>query len=250
MIVVFVVMVSSASPTTYGLLGMLASRSWTGYELTQQLHRSLRFVWPSSEGHLYREQKKLVDLGWATVHDEPAGKRSRKRYSITPTGREALRDWHATAPSEPRLEIEGILRVFYGDSSTPSDLAASLATTAEQAEAMLQELLGFVDEYLDDGGPLWMLENEVGGPGQERLAVHGRPQYPERLHVVAMAIELTTELLEVISRLGSRFSTEVREWTSTSSVELTPGTRDRLEGVREAHGTAADDPNGAVLPGP
>ena len=39
----------------------------TGYELTQQVRRSLRFVWPSSEGHLYREQKRLLELGWATV---------------------------------------------------------------------------------------------------------------------------------------------------------------------------------------
>ena len=56
---------SSASPTTYGLLGLLAVRSWTGYELTRQVRRSLRFVWSSSEGHLYREQKRLVERGWA-----------------------------------------------------------------------------------------------------------------------------------------------------------------------------------------
>ena len=215
---------------------MLASRSWTGYELTQQLHRSLRFVWPSSEGHLYREQKKLVELGWATVEDEPAGKRTRKRYTITPDGRDALRAWLSTAPGEPRLEIEGILRLFYGDNGTPSDLANSLAATSMQAESMLRELLGFVDEYLEDGGPLWMLENEVGGPGQERLTFHGRTQYPERLHVVAMAIEMTTAVLAVVSQLGSRYDAEVRDWTSTSAIELTTDTRDRLERVREQHG--------------
>ena len=60
------------STTTYGLLGLLAVRSWTGYELTQQMRRSLRFVWSSSEGHLYREQTGLVELGWAAVEDEQA----------------------------------------------------------------------------------------------------------------------------------------------------------------------------------
>ncbi len=229
-------MVSNVSPTTYGLLGMLASRSWTGYELTQQLHRSLRFVWPSSEGHLYREQKKLVNLGWATVEDEPTGKRTRKRYTITPDGRSALRDWLGTSPGEPRLEIEGILRLFYGDSGTPSDLAASLATTSLQAESMLRELLVFVDEYLEDGGPLSMLENGVGGPGQERLTFRGRTQFPERLHVVAMAIELTTALLAVLIRIASSFGAEVSEWASTSAVELTSNTRSRLERVHAQHG--------------
>ena len=96
---------SNASATTYGLLGMLAVRSWTGYELTQQIRRSLRFVWPSSEGHLYREQKRLVDLGWATVEDEPTGQRSRKRYSITQEGRAALESWLATEPEEPHFQV-------------------------------------------------------------------------------------------------------------------------------------------------
>ena len=83
-------MAKKTSPTTFGLLGLLAVRSWTGYELTQQLQRSLRYVWSASEGHLYRQQSHLVDLGWASVEDEPAGERTRKRYSITPEGREAL----------------------------------------------------------------------------------------------------------------------------------------------------------------
>jgi len=211
---------------------MLASRSWTGYELTQQLNRSLRFVWPSSEGHLYREQKKLVGLGWATVEEEPAGKRTRKKYTITRDGRNALREWLSTEPGEPRLEIEGILRMFYGDSGTPSNLADSLATTSKQAEAMLLELLGFVEDYLEDGGPLWMLENGVGGPGQERLTFKGRTQYPERLHVVAMAIEWTTALLSAVSQHGSEYETEVRDWASTSAIELTSDTRRRLERVQ------------------
>src|SRR5680860_344461 len=99
---------TSATPTTYGLLGMLAVRSWTGYELTQQVRRSLRFVWPTSEGHLYREQKRLVDLGWATVEEEPAGQRSRKRYSITADGRDALEQWLATDPEEPHFQVEGL----------------------------------------------------------------------------------------------------------------------------------------------
>ncbi len=91
------------SPVTYGLLGMLAVRSWTGYELTSQVRRSLRFTWSSSEGHLYREQKRLVALGWATVEAESAGARPRKRYSITPAGEEALQDWLRTEPQEPHF---------------------------------------------------------------------------------------------------------------------------------------------------
>ena len=73
---------------SYALLGLLSLRSWTGYELTQQVRRSLTHVWPASAANLYREQQRLVRLGWAAVDLEPAGpERTRHRYTITPAGR-------------------------------------------------------------------------------------------------------------------------------------------------------------------
>ncbi|MGH8945300.1 MAG: PadR family transcriptional regulator [Acidimicrobiia bacterium] len=223
---------SRASTTTYGLLGLLAVRSWTGYELTQQLRRSLRFVWSSSEGHLYREQKRLVKLGWATVEREPAGNRKRNRYTITPEGRVALRDWLATTPQEPHFEIEGALRVFYGDQGSIEDLVASINATAEAARSMLEEMLGFVDEYLEDGGPVWMLEHGVGGRDEERMEFHGRPMFPERLHVVALVVDIVTRLLSDLEQSFESAASEVSRWPSATDDSLTAQTRRRLEAIR------------------
>lgn len=216
-------------------MGMLAVRPWTGYELTQQLRRSLRFVWPSSEGHLYREQKRLVDLGWAEVERETAGGRKRNRYTITAEGRSALREWVAITPDEPRFEIEGLLRVFYGDQGSVSDLVSSLSATAKSARAMLDELLDFVDEYLEEGGPLWMLEHDVGGPSQERLEFHGRAMFPERLHVVAFVQDAITRLLADLEAFSVEAANEISAWPSTTDPTLAPDTRRRLEAIRDRH---------------
>ncbi len=221
-------MMTPASPTTYGLLGMLAVRSSTGYELTQQVRRSLRFIWPSSEGHLYREQKRLVDLGWASVEEESAGRRSRKRYSITDEGRTALERWLGTEPEEPHLQVEGVLRTFYGNHGGTDDLRDAMQSTAESARTMLEEMLGFVDEYLEDGGPLSMLEQEV--PAGE---FRGRQMFPERLHVVALAIDVTTQLLENLDRFFAESAAEVARWPSTEDGSITPATRARLEAIRD-----------------
>ena len=191
---------SDASPATYGLLGMLATRPMTGYELTQQVRRSLRFIWPTSEGHLYREQKKLVALGWATV---------------------------TTEPEEPHLQVEGVLRAFYADSGSPAALAASMRSTAASAGAMLAELHGFVDDYLGDGGPLDMLEGRTGSQ-----SFRGREMHPERLHSVALALDVTTALLGVVEEFFARTADEVDDWASTTDPELTPATRARLERIR------------------
>lgn len=222
-----------ASPTTYGLLGMLATRPWTGYELTHQLRRSLRFVWSSSEGHLYREQKRLVDLGWAKVKKEKAGLRQRNRYSITPKGEAALRSWLTTTPEEPHFEIEGILKVFFADKGSVEDLIASMEATAQAARAMLDELRGIVEEYLEKGGPMSMLEKGIGGPDQERLEFGGRRMFPERLHVVALVQDAVTRLLAELERFCLVTAKEAREWPSTADPSLTSATRTRLEAVRD-----------------
>ena len=222
---------TSASPATYGLLGMLAVRSWTGYELTRQVRRSLRFVWPVSDGHLYREQKRLVDLGWATVEEEPAGLRSRKRYTITPTGRAQLASWLETEPEEPHFQIEGVLRMFFGDMAGPEALVTAAERTALATRAMLEEMYGFAAEYLADGGPVSMLEAGESGPGDVRQEFRGRPMYVERLHAVALAIDVTTLLLATLEKCSRETAGEVASWPSTSDPSLTPATRRRLEAI-------------------
>lgn len=216
--------VAEQSPATYGLLGMLAVRSWTGYELTRQVRRSLRFVWPTSEGHLYREQKRLVTLGWAVVDREQAGRRERNRYTITPAGREALARWLATPPEEPHLQVEGVLRTFYADLGTAGDLERSMTATADQAGAMLAELRGFVREYLAEGGPMELLEQGAGGAGDRRTFA-GRTMYLERLPAVALALDVTTRLLEDIEDF---FRTEA---TVPDHPPLPAETRRRLESI-------------------
>ncbi len=221
-----------ASPTTYGLLGMLAVRSWTGYELTGQMQRSLRFVWSSSSGHLYREQKRLAELGWADVETEPSGGRFRKRYTITPDGEAALAQWLSTTPQEPHFEIEGLLRLFFGDRGTVDDLVTSMNATATAARAMLDELAGFVDEYLEEGGPMWMLEQDVGSRTQP-VEFHGRPMFPERLHVVALVLDATSRLLLEVEEFARTTAREVRAWSNTVDPGDTRATRARLEAIRD-----------------
>lgn len=220
------------SPHTYGLLGMLATRPWTSYDLTRQVRRSLRFMWPTSEGHLYREQARLVALGWTHVEEERVGLRTRKRYTITSEGRAAMAAWLSTDPGEPTLQIEGIVRTFFADQGQPDQLVQSMEATARAARVMIDELLGYVDEYLAPTGPLAMLEEGRGGPDAEREEFHERPMYPERLHVVAMSIDVITQVLGTIESFFSTGAAEVSSWPSTTDASLTPSTRRRLETIR------------------
>ena len=86
--------------TSYAVLGLLSVRSWTAYELTKQMSRSLSHIWPRAVSAIYKEPKLLVAHGLATASVEDNGERRRTRYSITPEGRRALEAWLAR-PSAP-----------------------------------------------------------------------------------------------------------------------------------------------------
>lgn len=57
--------------------------------------------------------------------------------------------------------------------------------------------------------------------------------YPERLHSVALAIDVTTQLLETIDRFFTEAFAEVTGWPSPTDASLTAATRERLERILE-----------------
>lgn len=135
--------------TSYALLGLLALRPWTTYELTKQVQRSLGWFWPRTERKLYDEPKKLVAAGLARATEERTGKRPRTVYAITRTGRSALRDWLGEPSAAPTLEMESMVRVFFADSGDLEQLRATLEQVRTDAEVRLAEL----EEMAAEHGP-------------------------------------------------------------------------------------------------
>lgn len=119
--------------TSYLLLGLLAIKPWTTYELAQQMDRTVRRFWPRARSKVYEEPKKLAALGYATATDEQVGRRSRTKYSITPKGRRALRAWLGEPGAPPVLEWEQFAKLFFAEFSTKDDMLATLADIQQWA---------------------------------------------------------------------------------------------------------------------
>jgi hypothetical protein len=77
-----------------------------------------------------------------------------------------------------------------------------------------------------------MLGQGVGGPGAPRREFHGRPMFPERLHVVALSVDVTTRLLETIEQFFTEAAEQVAAWPDTRDASVTPQTRAVLERIR------------------
>jgi PadR family transcriptional regulator AphA len=197
---------SRLSTTGFSILGLLALRPWSAYELTQQIHRSLRYLWPASERNLYAEPKRLAAAGLVRMRREAVGRRSRTVYEITPAGREALRRHLATPPAPPQLEFEALQRLFYADQGSKQDLLAALDATSRQVEQLLHDGLQQVRGYQTDGGP-----------------------FPQRLHLIMLFTRFYADFLLLVRDWVALARREVASWPTTSDLGLTDGTRRILE---------------------
>ena len=146
---------SSPRPTstTFAVLGLLAVRPWSTYELTQQMDRSLGRMWPRAASKLYEEPKKLVALGYASAETENVGKRPRTVYSITEEGRAALAGWLAEPGEGPVVEFEQLVKLSFAEHGTRADALRTVAAARAWAERQNVENLVAAREYATGEGP-------------------------------------------------------------------------------------------------
>jgi DNA-binding PadR family transcriptional regulator len=135
------------------VLGLLAIKPWSSYELTQQMDRSLGRFWPRAVSKLYEEPKKLVDHGYARPATEQTGQRRRTVYAITANGRKALAAWLQEPGDGPVLEFEQLLKVFFAENGTKTDALATLAAAHRWATDRSAESLAVAERYLQGEGP-------------------------------------------------------------------------------------------------
>ena len=125
----------------HAILGLLARRPSTGYELTQDFDRSLRASWHASHSQIYPELARLESGGLVEVVGR--GARRSKTYAITATGHAELRRWLVeTAPDRSQRSESG-LRLFLTPLLDAADQRAAYErdiSYVEQELAALGEL--------------------------------------------------------------------------------------------------------------
>ncbi len=143
------------SATTFVVLGLLAKRPGSGYDIAALANRSVRHFWPISRSQLYTELARLEELGWASGTTIQQDRYPNKRvYEPTKVGLSALREWLDSAQPERRARNQdvAVLKTFLGAFMDPGRLDDQLQAYREQAEARRAELSGVI-EHLDASEP-------------------------------------------------------------------------------------------------
>ncbi len=138
--------------TTYGVLGLIAVRPYSTYELAKAMGLSVGRVWPRAESKLFEEPKKLVEHGYAKAREETIGRRPRTVYSITGSGRRALAAWLAEPGDGPALEFEGLVKLIFAEHGTRQDALATISRARAWAVEMNNSSIAAGGRFADGEG--------------------------------------------------------------------------------------------------
>lgn len=144
---------TAGTTTESAILGMLAIRPFTPYELSKHFDRSLGRMWPRARSKLFEAPKRLADAGLARAAAGATGRRPRTEYSITAKGRRALSAWLAQPGAGPNVEFEALLKVFFAEHGTKAAVVANLEGARDWARAEIDEHLSVGRAYLSKTGP-------------------------------------------------------------------------------------------------
>ena len=127
----------------YAILGLVAGRSRTGYEISRAMQRPLGYFWTARHSQIYPELAALENDGLLRGRVVPGpGPRDTRRYTLTRKGKSVLVDWLDSPLDEEPAKSELMLRVWSLWLLSP-DQARSLVTAvrAETVEALEQTTL-------------------------------------------------------------------------------------------------------------
>lgn len=211
---------SARAPTTSQrtLLGLLSLQSWTAYELTRQMRVAVGWVWPRSEASLYTDMKRLVPAGLAEADEEEVGDRTRTRYEVTEAGRDEVTRWlRETEVSEPRVQIEAVLRVFLADLADADDLRRTLDDTRRQVTQQLAAVLPILEDYAAGGGA-----------------------FPERAHLNALFMHYAAGFFGHVLEWCDDVEAELGTWPDTAGVGMTDGAQRMIDDAIAMHRRAVE----------
>jgi DNA-binding PadR family transcriptional regulator len=152
----------------FAVLGLLRLRPMSGYDLKQLISWSVGHFWREGYGQIYPTLQQLEKQRLVTKKTQrQKGKPDRNVYSITPAGRERLKQW-LSQPANPEIPRNELLLKLFFDQWISVDVSRSQIETHRQ---MWKRQLGeyaairkrLLEEHQEDTGrPFWEITLSYG----------------------------------------------------------------------------------------
>src|SRR3954467_2915292 len=105
-------MAKDLNNVSYVTLALIGDGGASPQDLVEMNRRGGQIYYAVAASRLYAEPKRLEALGYVGSEKRPGKTRERAFYTLTPRGREALRDWLLEPPALPRIQNEVVPKLL------------------------------------------------------------------------------------------------------------------------------------------
>lgn len=144
---------SSLNPTAASLLGFLHAGPTTGWDLVQDVEKTIGPFWNVSRSQVYRELHTLAEAG--LVEPGESGPRDSRPYGLTEAGRRAFAEWIGRPPADEIIRFPLLLTVFFSEHVDRVRLQRFLREHELRHLRQLEEYESLVEGLPADSGP-WL----------------------------------------------------------------------------------------------
>ena len=106
-------MKATGGKTRYLILGLLAERPLTGYEIKKIVDTRFSYFWSESYGQIYPELARLAQEGLVRESIAAQRRKDKKRYQMTAEGERALRQWLQMPVETEVVRLELLLKLYF-----------------------------------------------------------------------------------------------------------------------------------------
>lgn len=112
----------------YAILGILSSKSVTGYEMKKIIQDSPFMYWSGNNNQIYKTLVELLDEGLVTNEvQHQDGSPSKKIYTITERGLEQLKQWMLSASEAPEFKKSFLIKLAWAGQLNADEMNTLLA---------------------------------------------------------------------------------------------------------------------------
>ncbi|MPZ52094.1 MAG: PadR family transcriptional regulator [Acidimicrobiia bacterium] len=125
----------------HAILGMLAIRPMSGYDLKKVIDDSVAHFWTADQSQVYRTLAGLVDDGLASRRTKVQDDRPNLHlHKVTNSGLEELDRWLASPLKSPPTREPFLARLFFADRRPVGEVRELLAARRQEASELLATL--------------------------------------------------------------------------------------------------------------
>lgn len=122
------------------ILGLLALRAMTVYELNKALERGISLFYSASLGSINAAIGRLLEKGWVSTEEKIEHGRLKKIFHLTPAGREAFQNWLHSPIETEKVKDPALTRLYFMGFADPQERIHVLEAHLEELRRTLDML--------------------------------------------------------------------------------------------------------------